>query len=134
MRLAETGIIELFVSRATLAELKRVLAYQEVRAISPNMTPERTSAFLKRLAYRATLVRRVRHLMDFPRDPKDEPYIDLAATANADFLITRDKDLLSLMAGHSLLHKQFRQQTHPLEVLDPVAFLIALEHLGKPPH
>jgi putative PIN family toxin of toxin-antitoxin system len=134
MRLAETGIIELFVSKATLAELKRVLAYQEVRAISPNMTPERTSAFLKRLAYRATLVRRVRHLMDFPRDPKDEPYIDLAATANADFLITRDKDLLSLMAGHSLLHKQFRQQTHPLEVLDPVAFLKALEHLGKPPH
>jgi predicted nucleic acid-binding protein len=63
-----------------------------------------------------------------------EPYIDLAATAKADFLITRDKDLLSLMAGHSLLHKQFRQQTHPLEVLDPVAFLKALEHLGKPPH
>ena len=64
--------------------------------------------------------------MDYPRDPKDEPYIGLAATAKADYLVSRDKDLLSLMTGHSAAAKEFRRRTHPLRVLDPVDFLEAL--------
>ena len=79
------------------------------------------------MTFRATLVRRVRHVMDYARDPKDEPYIDLAAAARADYLVTRDKDLLSLMTAHSAAAKLFRQKTRPLAVLDPVAFLRALE-------
>ena len=37
-RLAETGHLELFVSKATLSELRRVLEYEEVLAISPNIS------------------------------------------------------------------------------------------------
>ena len=121
--------VELFVSRPTLAELRRVLAYPEVLAISPRLAPQRVAAFLERLTFRATLVRRVRHVIDYPRDPKDEPYIDLAAAAKADYLVTRDKDLLSLMTSHSVVAKQFRRMTRPLRVLDPVAFLAALRHV-----
>jgi len=66
--------------------------------------------------------------MDYARDPEDEPYIDLAATANADYLVSRDKDLLSLMTGHSAVAKEFRQKTHPLVVVDPVAFLAVVQH------
>lgn len=123
LRLVESGQVELFVSRPTLRELRRVLAYDEVVAISPNMTPRRIGAFLKRLTFRARLVRRTPHIMDYPRDPNDEPYIDLAVAARADYLVTRDRDLLSLMSGHSLLCKQFRRKTRPLRVIDPVAFL-----------
>ncbi len=60
LALAEAGTIELFVTRSTLQELRRVLTYDEILAISPNMTPVRIAAFLQRLAFRATLIRRVR--------------------------------------------------------------------------
>jgi putative PIN family toxin of toxin-antitoxin system len=121
--LVESDKIELFVSKPTLAELRRVLAYDEVLAISPNMTPLRIEAFLERLTFRATLVRQVRHVMDYPRDPTDEPYIDLAVAANADFLVSRDKDLLALMTGHSTICRDFRRKTRPLRVVDPVTFV-----------
>ena len=127
-RLAESGRFELFVSKATLAELRRVLGYEEVRAISPNMTPVRIAAFLRRLTFRATLLRRVRRQFHFQRDPKDEPYLDLVAAAKADYLVTRDKDLLSLMTGDSLFCKEFRLKTRPLTILDPIAFLGAIGH------
>jgi putative PIN family toxin of toxin-antitoxin system len=129
LNFAFNGEFEFFISKTTLAELRRVLGYEGVLAISPNMTPQRIAAFLKRLAFRGTLMRRVRHVMDFARDPKDEPYIDLAVAAKADYLVTRDKDLLSLMTGHSAICKQFRQITLPLKVLDPVAFLDVVRRL-----
>jgi putative PIN family toxin of toxin-antitoxin system len=123
LRLVEAGEIELLFSKATSAELRRVMAYQEVVAISPNLTPLRIAAFIQRLAFRATLVGRVPSTMDFPRDPADEPYLDLVIAAKADFLVTRDKDLLSLMAGHSDICRRFRRKTRPLRVLNPVSFL-----------
>ena len=37
----EAGRVELFISRSVLAEVRRVLAYPDIVAISPSMTPER---------------------------------------------------------------------------------------------
>ena len=34
------------------------------------------------------------HVPDFPRDPKDAPFLAAALAAHADYLITGDKDLL----------------------------------------
>lgn len=34
----------------------------------------------------------------YERDPKDEPYVNLALAAGAKYLVTRDKDLLDLMS------------------------------------
>lgn len=133
VQLVEAGVVELFLSRATFGELQRVLAYKQVRAISANMTSVRIGAFLQRLRFRATLVRRVPHVFEYPRDPHDEPYVDLSVAARADYLVTRDNDLLSLMTGHSTLCKQFRHQTRPLRVIDPPAFLRALDHPIPPP-
>jgi predicted nucleic acid-binding protein len=62
-------------------------------------------------------------------DPTDEPYLDLAAAVKADYLVTRDEDLLTLMTGHSAFCKEFRQKTRPLAILDPVMFLEALRGL-----
>lgn len=122
-RLAESGVFELFVSKSTVAELRRVLGCEEVLSISPNMTSTRISAFMERLLFRTTLVRRVNRTLQLPRDPDDEPYINLAVAAHADFLVTRDNDLLSLMSDHSATAKRFRAMTRPLKVINPVAFL-----------
>lgn len=89
------------------------------------MTVERIGGFLQRLNFRANLVRRIRHTVSYPRDPLDEPYLDLALAAKADYLVSRDRDLLAPMTGHSVLCKQFRQRTHPLRVANPVNFLEA---------
>ena len=123
LRLMESGAVELFVSKPTIAELRRVFTYEEVLSISPNLTPERVSAFVKRVTVRATRLRRVPRVFNYPRDPKDVFYMDLAATARADYLVTRDNDLLSLMSGHSAICKAFRRRTHPLLVVDPTTFL-----------
>ncbi len=108
------------------AELRRVLNYPEVIAISANMTPERIGAFLQRLCFCATLIRRLQHTLDFPRDPADEPYIDLAITAAADYLVPRDKDLLSLRTDHSALGRQFRRLAPALQVVSPDSFMDAV--------
>jgi predicted nucleic acid-binding protein len=52
------------------------------------------------------------------RDPKDEPYINLAIAAAAQYLVTWDKDLLDL-AGNEL----FRQAYPNLTILDPPTLL-----------
>jgi predicted nucleic acid-binding protein len=65
----------------------------------------------------------VRRQFHFSRDPTDEPYLDLAAAVKADYLVTRDEDLLTLMTGHSAFCKEFRQKTRPLAIMDPVVFL-----------
>ena len=84
LRLVEEGVIELFVSKAVLAELRRVLGYEEVRAMSASMTPTLIEAFLQRLTYRATLRKRVPRVFEYARDPDDEPYLDLAVSVKAD--------------------------------------------------
>ena len=123
LRLLQGNRIEVCVSRAVLKELRAVLHYPSVRQKLPDLSDERIDLFLTQLAFRATLLRQVRHGFDYPRATQDEPYIDLAAAAGADYLISRDRDLLSLATDRSLIGKQFRQRYPRLHVLDPVAFL-----------
>lgn len=58
------------------------------------------------------------------RDPKDEPYLNLAIAAKATYLVSRDRDLLDLMADPT-----FRQRHPDLLILDPVEFLREIERL-----
>jgi predicted nucleic acid-binding protein len=52
------------------------------------------------------------------RDPNDEPVLNLAVHVEAHYILTRDKDLLSL-ADDVMLRRHFPS----LQILDPVAFL-----------
>jgi len=126
LRAAETGQIELFVSNVTLKELRRVCGYERVRAISPAMTPLRIDSFVQRLLFHSTRIRRVTRRFEYPRDPADEPYINLAIAAEAHFLVSRDNDLLSLASGFSLPCKQLRRLAPGLKILTPEQFLASL--------
>lgn len=129
-RYMDRGLIDVYLSRSTLRELRAALDYPDVRKKFPGLEDHQIGAFIKRLTYRGILLRRVPHVFDYPRAKQDEAYIDLAAAAKADFLVSRDKDLLSLMTGHSAVCKRFRQITHPLQIVEPVAFLNALRRLA----
>jgi predicted nucleic acid-binding protein len=51
------------------------------------------------------------------RDPDDEAYLNLALAGQAQYLVTRDHDLLDLAAGELL-------RAHlEMKVIDPAAFL-----------
>src|SRR3954471_12689337 len=97
----------LYVSRAVLRELRRTLEYPEIREKNPQLTPVIIDAFVARLMFRGVLIRDVPHVFEYGRDPGDEPYLDLAAAVSADYLVTRDQDLLFLATDHSIEAKQF---------------------------
>jgi predicted nucleic acid-binding protein len=59
--------------------------------------------------------------VDLERDPKDEPYLDLAVAVRAHYLVSRDRDLLDLMKD-----SDFRQRFPDLNIVDPPTFLQAL--------
>lgn len=45
--------------------------------------------------------------------------MNLAIAAAADYLVTRDQDLLDLMTGHAAECKNFRQRFRNVKVVDP---------------
>jgi len=119
----ETSSFTLFVSREILAEIIDVLSREPLRAKYTQVTDETVENFLKKVLKKAVLVKTVPAKFNYSRDPKDEKYINLAIEAEADYLISRDKDLLDLMADISVEGKEFRQKTRPLKVIEPIEFL-----------
>jgi putative PIN family toxin of toxin-antitoxin system len=124
--LVESGIVELYLSRETLDEVKDVLSRPIIRRRFPTLTDEMVQAFLSDVESRAVLLKNVPPRFAYPRDPKDEKYIDLAIAAGADYLVSRDNDLLDLMSDVSIEGKQFRQKSRPLKIVEPIEFLRVL--------
>jgi uncharacterized protein len=127
LNLAESGLIQLFVSRELLTEVEDVLNRPEIRAHFPDLSDEIVGAFLIRLQKLSIHIRLVPKKFSYSRDEDDEPYINLAVAANADFIVSRDRDLLDLMTGHTGECKEFRQRFRSLQVVNPVELLKFVE-------
>ena len=110
--------LELFLSPDILAEVRDVLSRPKTLRKFPALTPEAVDLFLGDLATHAKMLATVPKVYTLARDPKDEPYVDLAAASRARYLVSRDKDLLDLMGDDT-----FRQQFPGLTVIDPVTLL-----------
>ncbi len=68
-----------------------------MRQENPLLTDQVLHELLGRLSNTATRIDPVPTRFSFSRDSKDEPYLNLAIAAGAQYLVTRDKDLLDLM-------------------------------------
>ena len=79
-------------SDATYAELLDVLARPRLRRYLP---PERAEEFARRIVTVASRVVPVETIRAC-RDPKDDPFLDVAVGGRADFLVSGDLDLLVL--------------------------------------
>ncbi len=123
LRLAENGEIILYASDAILEEVSEVLKRPVVRKNLPELTDEAVDAFLEKLHDFVIFVKNVPHEFHLPRDVDDEDYINLAARVRADYLVSRDKDLLNLTTDPTIEAKEFRQRFRFLKVINPVAFL-----------
>ena len=125
--LMEAGEIRLYVSDQILCEVREVMNRPRLKAKLSGLTDERVEAFFQRLERQAFWLQEVTNRFDFHRDPKDAPYINLAVAADADFIISRDNDLLDLMNKHDEDSKEFRQRFRPLKVITPEALLAEVE-------
>ncbi len=92
----------------------------------PLLTGEWVEAFVQNIESKAVVLTGVPKAVALPRDPKDEPYLDLAIAAKAHYLVSRDLDLLDLMHDAS-----FRQSQPGLVILDPAAFLQEIARQGQ---
>jgi putative PIN family toxin of toxin-antitoxin system len=118
LRQLEAGRFILYVSDEILNEARDVLSRPKLRAKNPRVTDETVQETFDLLDRLAQTVSYVPSLFSLPRDPDDEPYLNLAIAVDADYLVTWDKDLLDLMQAAG-----FRAQYPRLTILNPVALL-----------
>jgi putative PIN family toxin of toxin-antitoxin system len=126
--LAELGVVELCVSNEILSEVWDVLTRPSIQQRFPALTEALVDKFLTALGKHSVLISPVPRLFMYERDPKDEPYINLAIAAGASYLVSRDGDILDLGAHESPDGARVRSHIPDLQILDPVSFLAALRH------
>ena len=108
VRLFEQSKFSIAVSREILSEIREVLSRSSLHQSYPRLTDERVDRLIEFLLYRGKLFRQVRRHYEYSRDPSDEAYLNLAIEAGADFLVTRDNDLLDLMKWETEEGREFQ--------------------------
>lgn len=131
LSLAEKGFVELCLSDAILDEVGEVLRRPKVRAKFPTLTDELVSQFLETVRGFSRFFGDVPRELLLARDPKDEPYINLARTAQAHYLVSRDADLLDVPIASDGDSRRIREDCPSLQIVDPVTFLGLLQQASK---
>src|SRR6266851_4024390 len=91
--LVEDGHVRLFASSVILEEVEDVLNRPKIRAAFPKLTDDHIADFTEQVRELAQIDDNVPAIHSLPRDPDDEPYVNLAIAKQASFLVSRDKDL-----------------------------------------
>ena len=118
LHFVDDGKVNLCISAEILTELRDVLTRTKTQRRFPQLTPEWVESFLDNVTLKSKLIPAVPRLYVFDRDPKDESYINLALAAGANYLVTRDRDLLDLADD-----TDFRNRYPTLVILEPHVFI-----------
>lgn len=127
----EQGRVVLAVSPEILEELREVLSRSSLRQNFPLLTDKTSEQLIELVLLKSRLFRNVPKRFELPRDPNDEPYLNLAIESGARFLVTRDRDLLDLMRWDTEEGRNFQARFRGLRILDPVEFLKEIEAAEK---
>jgi putative PIN family toxin of toxin-antitoxin system len=127
----EEGSLTLYVTQYVLDELKRTLEDQRIVA-KYNFAPGSVDQFFALIIKHAKFVADVPHIFDFPRDPQDAHYVDLALAVDAKLIVSRDKDLLSLRDANTADGKDFISRFPTLLILTPPEVLKLLATTPSP--
>lgn len=130
LRLVDKDALTLIVSDDILEEVRGVLSRPQVRTRNSSITPMRVEDFIHRLRAKAQVVSNIQQHFTGLRDPKDEKYLNLAIEAEANYIISRDKDLLDLMTGYTDKCKAFRRKFRTLKIISPTHFLTIMTSKG----
>jgi putative PIN family toxin of toxin-antitoxin system len=125
--LVELGAVKLCISKEITDEIRDVLTRPRMRQKFSSLTDQLVNRFRESLERQAVLISDVPRVFTYERDPKDEPYINLALAAGATYLVSRDKDVLDLAKPSNPEGERLRERTTHLKILDPITFLLDLE-------
>lgn len=123
-QMAKARQIRLFASREILNEVHDVLGRDRIRQRFDMLTDESVADFIADVRKVAAVLSNVpSHFDYYERDAKDEPYLNLAIEVSADYLISRDNDLLDLMSWKREVGREFQKRYRCLKIVTPEAFL-----------
>jgi predicted nucleic acid-binding protein len=88
----------------------------------PSLTTALVTDFIERIKLCSTYSANVPGVFPLDRDPKDARYIDLAFGAKADFLATRDNDILGLRDSKEL-KEAFNELDWKFKIVGPLEML-----------
>ena len=110
--------VRLVTTAAILQELETVITRPSLIAKYSKLRTERPRQLIDKIYSKAIVIEQSRRIYKFERDRTDEIFINLALTWGADYLVSRDKDLLDLR-----LDSEFSSQFPELRIVTPVGFL-----------
>jgi putative PIN family toxin of toxin-antitoxin system len=114
----------LFLSNAILAEIRDVPLRPELTRRYTHLTLRLVESFVEQIQAIAMHVAIPSKAFTLRRDPDDQPYIDLAIAANAQYLVTwNERHLTYLMRGDTPEGKEFREKFPAITILSPPDFL-----------
>lgn len=119
--------VQLFWSSVVAAELRRTAQQSWVRQKFRHVTAARLEEYLNEVERVAYVIESPPRVFSYTRDPDDEHYIDLAVAAKARLVVSRDKDLLTLMDASTPDGRRFRGAFPGIDILNPPAFLQQLD-------
>jgi len=130
----ERGRVILALSPSVFAEVREVLGRFDLQQKFTGLIPERVDRFLKEVASRSIFLQDVPSIFNLPRDPKDEPYIDLAIAAHANYLVTWNMRHLGYLMKHDTPEgKDFCRRFPDIKILEPPTFLHDVDGLPDKP-
>ena len=117
-QLVEKGEARVFVTEAILAEIEDVLNRPKLRRRYSVLTDEKVAKVLQAIRAHTVIIENTNRIYAFERDPNDEVFINLALDCKAEFLVSRDNDLLDLREDEN-----FKTIFPDLKIVDPAEFL-----------
>jgi len=121
----EHGDVFLFVSRLVFAELRDVCLRPHI-ARRFRLSETRIDAFILDAQKCSTIIENIPHVFEYPRDPDDAHYVDLAVAARARLIVSRDNDLLALKNAADPIGADFQRRFPDLAILTHEELLIRL--------
>ncbi len=118
LRLMEQRRISVYLSPQVREEYADVLSRLAIRAKNPFLDEDRVQLLLAQIDANAQAVTVMRTYVQYSRDPKDEPILNLAIQKEVDYIVARDRDLLDL--GRSV---DFRLLYPSIKIVDPLTFV-----------
>jgi len=117
-QLIEKGEVCVFVTEAILAEIEDVLNRPKLREKYSVLTDEKVDEVLQVIRAHSIIIENINQIYKFERDADDEVFINLALSVKAEFLLSRDNDLLDLRED-----KAFVTEFPKLKIVSPAEFL-----------
>ena len=110
--------MRVFVTEAILAEIEDVLNRPKLREKYSVLTDEKVDEVLQVIRAHSIIIENINQIYKFERDADDEVFINLALSVKAEFLLSRDNDLLDLRED-----KAFVTEFPKLKIVSPAEFL-----------